>query len=428
MVLGAWYGLTRSQVLQGRGAMGFRPLRIAIDMTPMRSQGVNGGAKILVLTLLKRLQDLAPEHQFILLAAAGNRDELLAYTSDTTTCVLVPGGDPASPELGRLGWIRRLARRLRRRRWQRPQTWLARLGVDLLFCPFSAPTYAEQGIATVAIVYDLQHLDFPLFFSAEERQYRTRFLQDLIQKSAAIICISEFSRRSLIQHLQAPAERLRVVPIAIHQRWQPVNPSLTRQHLEAVGLAGRTYAFYPANYWPHKNHRLLLDAYSLYRHRYPDHTIDLVFTGESSTGEATIKDAVMAMELQHHVHFLGYLEDDVLAAIWAGCECLVFPSLYEGFGIPLLEAMVFGKPILSSDAGSLPEVGEDAALYFDPHKPEQLVAQWGRLSQEPELVRTLVSKGRQRLQRFGDDAAMAQDYLHIFHSVTQAYPQAGGGS
>ncbi|MEA5392815.1 glycosyltransferase family 1 protein [Cyanobium gracile UHCC 0139] len=399
-------------------------------MTPMLPEGENGGAKILVLTLLKQLQVLAPDHQFILLVATWNRDELMDYASGNTTCLLVAGGEsvsPAVPESAGVlrGILRKMTQKLRRRASQRPPTWLAGRDIDLLFCPFSAPVYAEPGIPTVAIVYDLQHLDYPCFFAPGERRHRTQFLRDLIQTSEAIICISQFSRRSLIQHLQAPPEQLHVVPIAIHQRWQPVEPEITHKHLCALGLAQRSYAFYPANYWPHKNHQLLLAAYSLYRQRHPDHAIDLVFTGASATGEAAVKAAVIAMGLQNHVHFLGYVEDDVLAAVWAGCECLIFPSLYEGFGIPLLEAMIHGKPILSSDAGSLPEVGDDAVLYFDPRQPEDLVAQWGKLSQDPEVVRALVERGRERLQHFGDEVAMTKDYLHIFHGVIRQAQQAG---
>jgi glycosyltransferase involved in cell wall biosynthesis len=198
-----------------------------------------------------------------------------------------------------------------------------------------------------------------------------------------------------------------------------------QQQLQALGLADRPYAFYPANYWPHKNHRFLLTAYSIYRHRYPDRAWDLVFTGALASAEAELRAAAATMGLGDHVHFLGFLEESVLTAVWHGCQCLVFPSLYEGFGIPVLEAMMFGKPVIASNAGSLPEVGEDAVLYFDPRKPEELVAHWGTLQDDPEVRQTLVAKGQQRLQRFGDEVAMTQDYLAIFRTVIQQW-RAGG--
>ncbi len=385
------------------------PIQIAIDLTPLRPEGENGGAKILVLTLLQQLPRLAPDWHFLWLTAAWNHGELAAYETPNSQRQLVVG--EVEQLTGWQRWATKIGRKLRRGRGP-----IAGQVVDLLFCPFSAPTYAQPGIPTVAILYDLQHVDYPQFFSAPERQHRTQFITDLIQTAHKIICISQFSQRSLMQHFHVPAAQLTVIPIAVHQRWQAL-PTPDPTLLAKLGLADRPYAFYPANFWPHKNHAWLLEVYGEYRRRMGDRALDLVFTGSLEPANRQLHHTVATLNLQAQVHFLGFLPEADLAAVWAGCHCLVFPSRYEGFGIPLLEAMAFGKPVLSSNAGSLPEVGQAAALYFAPQQPEELINHLITITQQPKLVEELVAKGRQRLSEVGDAQAMAQAYLDIFTTV-----------
>jgi glycosyltransferase involved in cell wall biosynthesis len=118
---------------------------------------------------------------------------------------------------------------------------------------------------------------------------------------------------------------------------------------------------------------MLLTAYGMYRSRHPAQPLDLVFTGALTGEQQKLRAHIERMGIDRHVHFLGYLSEDDLAAVWEGCSCLIFPSLFEGFGIPVLEAMNFDKPVLCSRASSLPEVAGDAALYFDPRKPEEIL-------------------------------------------------------
>jgi glycosyl transferase family 1 len=141
--------------------------------------------------------------------------------------------------------------------------------------------------------------------------------------------------------------------------------------------------------------------------------MDLVFTGALNGKENAIKQAVMQMGLAKRVHFLGFVSEERLSAVWFGCEFLIFPSLYEGFGIPVLEAMSIGKPVLCSDCTSLPEVAGDAALYFDPRKPETLVDCIQKITTDSSLQSALVEKGRIRAGLFRADD-MARQYLEIF--------------
>ncbi|MEH1923357.1 glycosyltransferase family 4 protein [Nostoc sp.] len=395
-------------------------LRIAIDLTPLRPGGENGGAKVLVLTLLKQFQKLAPHHYFLLLTAPWNHLELAQYESKSMKRLLVANLID-TPEKNELEFLSKLVQKIftkinfKFNNVIGSSSLLKENKINLLFCPFSAPTYAEKDIPLVAIAYDLQHLDYHFFFTAQERQHRTKFIVDLLNKSQKVICISDFTRQSFINHFKTPTDKLTVVPISIHERLVKLNESTVRKYLSSLGLAERKYAFYPANYWPHKNHRILLTAYGIYKKQFPNSFLDLVFTGALENEENQLKEAVELMGLSENVLFLGFLNEETLTAIWQGCQCLIFPSLYEGFGIPTLEAMKFGKPVLSSNTASLPEVGGDAVIYFDPRKPDEIASCLANISGNQLLVEQLINRGFQRLKLF-DGKEMASQYLNIFET------------
>ncbi|MCW5314785.1 glycosyltransferase [Nostoc sp. KVJ3] len=390
-------------------------LRIAIDLTPLSPGGKNGGAKILVLNLLSQLQKLASDCQFLLLTAPWNHLELAEYENQNTQRLLLADLVEDTNSLKYREKLKNLWKRLKFKlaRLTYSKSLLKNHNINLLFCPFSAPTFAESNIPVVAIVYDLQHLDHPEFFELTEQQHRTKFLNNLLQKARKIICISEFCRHSLIKHLKASDDQLVVIPISIQDRWNGLNEEITNQYLLELGLVNYSYAFYPANYWRHKNHRLLLEAYKIYREKCLNSPLDLVFTGDLKRQEDQLRQEVADANLSDYVHFLGFLDEKYLEAVWCGCKCLVFPSLYEGFGIPILEAMYFGKPVLCSNAGSLPDVGGDAVLYFNPNSPDDLVSCLLRISYDTDLAAQLVHKGKERLKLFNGQE-MAKHYIKIF--------------
>ena len=123
------------------------------------------------------------------------------------------------------------------------------------------------------------------------------------------------------------------------------------------------------------------------------------------------------MGLADRVLFPGFLSADEFAALYASCRALIFPSLYEGFGMPVLEAMNFGKPVLCSNVTSLPEVAGDAALYFDPRKPDDILRAIEKILWDPEFGKALVAQGRRRVEEFNNSERMAEEYLDVFAEV-----------
>lgn len=412
---------------------------IAIDLTPMRPGGTSGGAKVLTLDLVRRIRQRAPHLRLILLTnGATDREVADICGPDVERIEVTPNGSVASSaerDLGDEGLLHRLrqstfgragAAALRRLFVRTPVApphvapALRDRGADLLFCPFTAPLHVEPGLRTVCILYDLQHVAYPQFFAPEEIAGRNAHLELLRRWSDAVVCISEHSRRTLVEQIAFPAERTCTIPIAIHDRLTTTGVETVRQVRARYGI-GRDYALYPANGWPHKNHRLLLAAFRILRARRPEVDIDLVLTG--SMHDEQLQTFAHRLGLGDRVHWIGHCDSTELSALYQDCRMVVFPSLYEGFGIPLLEAMWFAKPVACSNATSLPEVGGNAVRYFDPRRPEDIAAAMEDVLTSAGLARELVTRGRERLDRFDSDA-MADAYVDVFERVMRMPPTA----
>jgi hypothetical protein len=172
---------------------------------------------------------------------------------------------------------------------------------------------------------------------------------------------------------------------------------------------------FPANFWKHKNHEMLLTAFGMAcaDGRLPA-DIKLVCTGAPGARQEWLKSAASGMELGDRVVFPGYLPNAELAALISSCIGVVFPSLYEGFGLPVLEAMAAQVPVACSNTTSLPEVAADAAVMFDPRVPSQIAeAMIGLVTDEALRVR-LVEAGRSRVAEFADSKRMADEYWELF--------------
>lgn len=396
---------------------------IAVDMTPIFPDGRNGGAKIFALELLKSFQTMAPDDNFLILTASWNHQELsiLDNTNMSRLCVLTRqnslGSLFDSIYFGRLQQrlhkiYEFLSKRILNRLFNKSR--LSSLGVDLLFCPFTAPTYAEPGIPVVSVIVDLQHLAYPQFFSPREINTRQAFFDDLRREADRVVCISEDVRQSVFKNLNMDPQKTHVVPVCIQSRFPKLEPNKVKENLITLSINRRPYMFYPANFWPHKNHQMLLTAFGMFLSQNPSCKIDLVFTGAIGDMKAKLKAAVHQMGLRERIHFPGYLGTDQLSSVWQGCEFLILPSLYEGFGVPLLEAMFYGKAILCSNITSLPEIAQDAALYFDPRNPREIAQCLEQIINNPRTRDDLVLRGCRRVSDF-DPEVMTRKYLEIFN-------------
>ena len=181
-----------------------------------------------------------------------------------------------------------------------------------------------------------------------------------------------------------------------------------------LGLASQRYLIYPANFWKHKNHEMLLTAFGMACHGGLAADIKLVCTGAPGARQEWLMSAAHTMNLGDRILFPGYLPNAELAALMANCTGVVFPSLYEGFGLPVIEAMAAGVPVACSNTTSLPEVAADAAILFDPRVPTQIAQAMISLVKNEALRARLIQAGQQRAVEFSDGKRMAREYWELF--------------
>lgn len=416
--------------MHGASAMNKQLSTIAVDLTPVLPGGENGGAKIFVLELLRRLADMAPDTQFVLLTQAASHDELATMDRPNMRRLMVVGPvvksslrtraqDLAILVLPHLpGRLRRVVGRLGSKllmsfKRSGSGSLLRDMSVDLLFCPFTAPTYFEFGIPTVCTIYDLQYKTYPEFFAAEDVAHRERTFIEACRRATVLTAISDYSRDSAITHGSLDPARIRTIHLRMAQRIVP-GAEHDKTILDRLGLASQRYLVYPANFWKHKNHEMLLTAFGMACHEGLPADIKLVCTGAPGARQEWLMNAARIMNLGDRILFPGYVPNAELAALMANCIGVVFPSLYEGFGLPVIEAMAAGVPVACSNTTSLPEVAADAAILFDPRVPTQSAQAMISLVENEAWRARLIQSGLQRAAAFSDSERMAREYWELF--------------
>ena len=289
---------------------------------------------------------------------------------------------------------------------------------DLLFCPFTAPFHAILPVPTISIVHDLQFAAYPQFFAKADIAERARHFSDAVAICDRLICVSDYVANEVRRVARLNHRRVGFVHNAIADRLPAVTPQDATAVLDRLGLVAGRYLLYPANTWPHKNHAMLITAVGQYFAAHPDSDLKLVCAGVSDDPRGrALREAVVRMGLAQRVLFPGFQDEPAFAALLSSARALIFPSLFEGFGIPVLEAMAMGVPVLSADTTSLPEICGEAALMFDPRRPHDIVRAIEAIETDPGLAVRLAAAGRVQARTIGTAETMAARYLAIFAEV-----------
>jgi len=403
---------------------------IVVDLTPILPGGDNGGAKLFVLELLTQLARIAPQTHFMLLTQAASHEELACLDQHNISrrMVLGPLGTHQITTSLHAGAGRLLAHLPARWRGHlltlgiRAYRYVQRtsssnlpssLGADLLFCPFTAPTYASPHIPTVCTIHDLQYQVYPEFFAPQDVAQRAHAFTQACRHATALAAISDYSRQVAIQQGNINPARIHTIYPRMAQRIKTGtnDPSPIMGHL---GLVAGRYLLYPANFWRHKNHEMLLTAFGIACRDGLAEDIKLVCTGALSERQSYLAAAAAIMNLGNRVIFPGFLPAAELADLIGKARGLIFPSLYEGFGLPVLEAMAAGIPVACGNLTSLPEVAADAALLFDPRRPVHIANAMTTLVENDALRGRLIGAGLQRAAEYADSERMAREYWDLF--------------
>jgi len=271
----------------------------------------------------------------------------------------------------------------------------ARASVDVLHS--LASTAPVRGrFARVVTIHDLIYARFPEAHGGIRDLGMRLLVPAAARRSNRVIADSHNTREDLIELLGVEPQRIDVVPLGVGavRRAQPLSERDTRRRFD---LGERSVVLSLSAKRPHKNLRALLDAlHDLPAERRPV----LVLPGYATAHEGELREHARERGLDEDVRFESWVSAEELEGLWALTSAFVFPSLYEGFGLPVLEAMARGVPVACSNASSLPEVAGDAALLFDPNRPPQIAQALARLLCDPELRQRLEARGRERAGRF----------------------------
>jgi glycosyltransferase involved in cell wall biosynthesis len=271
----------------------------------------------------------------------------------------------------------------------------AREGVELVHS--LASTAPLRGrFARVVTVHDLIYARFPEAHAGIRDHGMRVLVPGAARRSDRVIADSQSTRQDLVELLGLAPDRIDVVPLGLGavRRAQPAPEAAVRERLQ---LGDRDVVLSLSAKRPHKNLRALIDALAQVDERVRP---ILVLPGYPTAHEAELRKHAAARGLTGDVRFPAWVSAEELEGLWALARAFVFPSLYEGFGLPVLEAMARGVPVACSDASSLPEVAGDAALLFDPHSPAQIAAALSRLLTDAGMRERLAERGRERVRQF----------------------------
>lgn len=293
---------------------------------------------------------------------------------------------------------------------------LSRLGeVDVYFCPMSFLWPRPLPVASVVQLADIQEVYYPQFFTSYVLDWRKKHYPGSTRLADAVVTLSEFSRQSIIEHHNLVPDKVFVAHLTADEFFnEAVEPEL----LSNFHLPDR-FLLFPANHWQHKNHDALLKALVILKTNF-NITISAVMTGHEAENGFPLLEKISEYGLAGQVHVLGYLTAEEIRALYRKATLLCFPSLFEGFGMPVLEAMVSGCPVTCSDATSLPEICGDAALYFNPNEPTEIAGRIKELWESETLRQFLVARGRERARKFSA-TNMAAVHLKAFQYAYDAF-------
>jgi glycosyltransferase involved in cell wall biosynthesis len=394
-------------------------MRVAIDARLPDAQW--GGVQQVVVGLasgLSRLSlDEASEDEYVFFGYDGVADWLGGHLGGRCRLVEVPRGvgrtlprriydrvKIAAPRVARVLERRELTGDLRRQ-IPRSDGTIERLRPDVVH--FTTQQAFITDVPSIYQPHDLLHLHFPEHFSSLHAKYRDTAYRVFCERASFVTVMTDWGRRDLCARFGLPLDKVAVVP------WAPVatlgQEQVSDAALASLGLPPR-FLLYPAQTWPHKNHIRLVEAIAVLRER--GLRVDVVCTGGVTDHAAAVRRRIDELKIDGQIRFLGFVDRSTLAGLFGRATGLIFPSLFEGFGLPVVEAFAFGTPVACANVTALPEVAGDAALQFDPRDTNAIADAMARLWTDDTLRLTLRARGRARVAELSWDRT-----ARIFHAL-----------
>jgi glycosyltransferase involved in cell wall biosynthesis len=270
----------------------------------------------------------------------------------------------------------------------------------------------------VVTIHDRIHLRFPQYLPNRFAYlYARAFMWSAAHRSVRVLTVSEFSRRDILEYFSIPEDKVTVVPNAIDPRFGMAPPEDEVARVRERYQLYEQYALYVGNIKPHKNLERLIEAFNQLRHEAFPH-LRLLIIGDEISKFAALRRAVHRYKLHKHVRFLGFVPDQTLAVLYRLAAVFVFPSLYEGFGLPPVEAMASGTPVVTSNVSSLPEVVGDAAVLIDPYDTAAIAEGMRQVLADPDLRTELIARGLAQARRYSWERSVQR--IHDIYEAVAA--------
>jgi glycosyltransferase involved in cell wall biosynthesis len=272
------------------------------------------------------------------------------------------------------------------------------LSLDVLFCPWIDAEWDKISVASVVMVADILQEYHPEVLSAEENAWRHTAFRQACRAATQVICISEFTRKTVIERFDVGADKVHAVPSAVSEKFNLVEAESSWKKVQQQFHLEKGYLFLPATTWAHKNHLRLFTAMGELKRR--GLTPHLVLTGGHRMPQGELMAAAGHAGCADQIQHLGFVDQQFMPGLYHGASALVFPSVFEGFGLPALEALSLECPLLCSDIEVFREVVGDAALTFDPLDPMRIADAIEKLIKSPGLSQDLRRRGSARAAEF----------------------------
>jgi len=341
------------------------------------------------------------------LAAVDRQSEYLAYVSTAGVENLIPPS-VATRHVSSNPFVRLGIDLPRRVRVDKP---------DVLHVQFTGPLFSH--VPQVVSVHDVSFLEHPEYFTRERSIQLRMTVKRTVQRAVRVLTGTEFARESIIRAYKIDPEKVVTIPIAANPLFRPLARDRALREVRERLKTDSPFILSVGDLQPRKNHIGLIQAFDALVGTYPQIRHKLVFAGKDTWFSPQIRDAARKSRAADRILFAGFVEDEDLLRLYNACECFVFPSFYEGFGIPILEAMACGRAVACSNTSSMPEVADGAAILFEPQSIGEIVRALADILLDAGLRTRLERLGLQRAAQFTWNRT-AERTLELYQYVGEA--------
>jgi glycosyltransferase involved in cell wall biosynthesis len=373
-------------------------MRIAVNAIFLQKDYLEGYGRF-VKEIFSRIVRNHPEHEFIFLFDRPY-DPAFVFGTNVTPLVIKPAA--RHPLLFKYWYDVKAPLALGR---YKPDIWVQPYG----FCSLTT------AIPQLLVLHDLSFLHYPGFISWHQRWYYKAYTGKFLRKAARVTTVSEYSKQDIIKHYKVSPEKIGVVYSAAGEQFKPVSWQ-EKQQVKEQYTAGTEYFLCTGGIHPRKNLMNLLRAFSLFK-KWQHSNMKLVVAGRLAWQYDEIVEKIKTYKYREDVILTGYLPDDELAKLTAAAYAAVYPSFFEGFGVPIVEALQCGVPVITSNTSSMPETGGEAALYADPGDPDAIAKHMLGLYRDETYRSRLIDAGLAEVTRFNWDTVAERMWENMMSVV-----------